>query len=292
MKLASLLAQYLYTNKRLDLPGIGSFLLDPSTTVEAESTKHRQAIPDGISFQNNQAAQDATELIGYICSKTGKMKALAASDLDSHLQLAQQFLNIGKPFTFEGIGSLVKIKTGFEFTPANIVVDKIKETPEKEVHGVAKKDTVEAKYQAYLSTPAAKNQWKKPVLVLLIFCGIGLAIWGGYTISTNNAEKEESALSNTETLPADTSQLKKPDSTIKATPPPTDYKYVLEVAQAKRAFKRYNQLVSNQWKIEMETKDSVQYKLFLRLPMSRDTTHIVDSLTVLTGRKVYVENQN
>ena len=66
------------------------------------------------------------------------------------------------------------------------------------------------------------------------------------------------------------------------------YKYVLEIAKAKRAFKRYNVLKDNLWDVKMETADSIQYKLFLLLPVRSDTTKVLDSLTVLSGRKVYL----
>ena len=70
---------------------------------------------------------------------------------------------------------------------------------------------------------------------------------------------------------------------------PDSYKYVLEVAKKKRAVKRYNQLKDIRWKVELETQDSIQYKLFMLLPALSDTSRTIDSLTVMTGRKVYIE---
>lgn len=297
MKLAYLLAQYLYTNKRLDLPGIGTFLLDPSANFESENSKQRSVMPEGISFQNDPSIRESPDLISFISAKSGKMKALAISDLESHLELAHQFLNIGKPFTFEGIGNLVKLRPGvFEFTAGTIISEKIIDSGEKEMHGLSKKETVEEKYQAYLSSPVARSRWRKPLIFFLVLCGIALAIWGGYTIATKNSEKDETDLAETntnQTIPVDTSRFNKPDTeVIQKENLTSNYKYVLEIAQAKRAFKRYNQLRDNQWKVELETKDSVQYKLFLILPASPDTTRILDSLTVMTGRKVYIEYEN
>src|SRR4051812_17926013 len=96
VKITTLLTQYLYTNHRLDLPGIGSFLLDASAIAQAENTKQRSVITEGISFENNPSIKEVPALIAFISAQSGKQKALAASDLDSHLELAQQFLNIGK----------------------------------------------------------------------------------------------------------------------------------------------------------------------------------------------------
>jgi hypothetical protein len=229
------------------------------------------------------------------------MKVLAESDLESHLQMVQQFLNINKPFSFDGIGTLVKVKQGeFEFTQGNIISNKLKDNPEKEKQAVSKKETVEAKYQAYLATPVAKSRWKKPVVVLLILCGIGLAIWGGYTISTKQAEKTEAVLSenNTNEQPAsaiDSTQLKKTDTpTEKIIPRHDNYKYVLEIAKANRAFTRYKTLMDTKLSnvVQLETTDSIQYKLFVLLPVTTDTTRIIDSLTSFLGKKVYIEHQN
>ncbi|MEI9810484.1 MAG: hypothetical protein WDO16_22885 [Bacteroidota bacterium] len=299
MKLAYLLAQYLYTNKRLDLPGIGTFKLDPAVAINTEnSSKQRSATPEGISFEQNTSILDSPDLISYISSKTGKMKALAIADLESHIELAQQFLNIGKPFTFEGIGHLVKTRPGeFEFTPGLIINDKTtKEITASDAPGLSKKETVEARYQAFLATPVARSRWRKPVVALLAFCGIALAIWGGYTISTRNSGNEESVLAAAanETVPyVDSSQLNKPDTTlIQKAAVPDSYKYVLQVSKAQKAFDRFKQLKTNRWDIKMETQDSIQYKLFIVLPTSIDTTRKLDSLTALTGKKVYIEYQN
>jgi hypothetical protein len=301
LKLAYVLAQYLYSNKRLDLPGIGTFKLDPSVIIDSDNSSRRSTTPEGISFESNASIRDAPELITYISAKTGKMKALAIADLESHIELAKQFLNIGRAYAFEGIGSLVKVKAGeFEFTPGTIFVnDKLsREMTGSDAQGLSKKETVEAKYQAFLSTPVIKSRWKKPVVALLVLCGIGLAIWAGYTISTKNAEDNEvlAETSNEPTIPyIDSSKLNKPDSTVIPKPPVSNnYKYVLEVLNANRAFKRYKQLKETELAevVGMETTDSVQFKLFVLYPSTTDTTKTINSLTAFLGKKVYIEPQN
>ncbi len=301
MKLAYYLAQYLYSNKRLDLPGIGTFFLDPSATIEIDNRKNRNEIPHGISFQNDSSIQDAPELVNYISSKTGKMKALAESDLESHLELSLQLLNLNKPVSFEGIGTLTKVKPGeYEFTQGDIIPDKPKNNSEKEKHSLSKKETVEEKYQAYLATPVIRSRWRKPVLALLILCGIGLAIWGGYFISTNRAENKQITASEDtidQSVPVpDTSMLTKRavDSIQKPASHADSFKYVLQISKAYTAFKRYDQLKDTKLAdaIQMETKDSIQYKLFVLLPATPDTSRVIDSLTAFLGRKVYIEHQN
>ena len=257
-------------------------------------------MPDGISFQNNPSIQHAPELVDFISSQSGKMKVLAESDLESHLQMVHQFLNINKPFSLDGIGTLVKVRQGLcEFTPGHIISNKPKDNPEKEKQTLSRKENLDAKYQAYLATPVVKSRWTKPVVVLLILCGIGLAIWAGYSISTQQTESAEATMpvNNIDhaKAPIDSTQVNKPSpGIIQKTNIAGNYKYVLEIAKANRAFNRLRTLKDSKLSkvVQMETADSVQYKLFVLLPVTRDTTRVIDSLTAFLGKKVYIERQN
>jgi len=297
LKIPSLLAQYLFCHQRLDLPGIGTFFLDNSAISAVENRKQRSNLLEGVSFESNPSLKETPELIAFIAQKTGKMKALAAADLDSHLQLSEQFLNIGKPFAFEGIGILSKGKNGeLEFTPITVLTEKLKEYQTKEAEPSAQKEPTAGDYESFLSPSTANPGWKKPVLGFFLVCGIGCTIWGGYEISKRANPKKstnpaESTLTSATQALTDSSLHEKDTVNPIATTLPVDsnYKYVLEVAKSKRAFKRYHQLKAIQWKVELETNDSIQYKLIMLLPVVADTSKTIDSLTVMTGRKVYIE---
>jgi hypothetical protein len=290
LKLAPVLAEYLYSNKRLDLPGIGIFLLDNAVSSDSES----------IRFESNHSVKESPGLIEFISAQTGKMKALAAADLSSHLELAQQFLNIGKPFLLEGIGSLVKIRQGeYSFSGADIPTEKLKDQSAKEAVATSATEESFSSYEPLLSKKITKLDWKKPALVLFTLIGTGLAIWGGYSIYKRTASKNEIAENNNiqsaaTTLVTDSSAFVKKDTNTMVAPvaaiPSGTYKFVLETAQKARAFSRYNTLKTYQWNVQMETKDSSQFKLYLLLPViASDTTRIMDSLTALNGRRVYIE---
>ena len=298
MKIPSLLAQYLYCHHRLDLPGLGTFLLDNTTISALENSKQRSALLEGVSFKSNPSLKEAPELIGFIAQKTGKMKALAASDLDSHLRTAEQFLNIGKPFALEGIGIISKGKKGdIEFTPITVSTEKVKEYNIKETELPSQKEQSSEGYESFLSPSKANLEWKKPVIGLLLVCGIGLTIWGGYEISKKANKNKPSNLTVSSitavTAPITDSNLVQKNENIEPNENlltiDNNYKYVLEVAKSKRAFKRYNQLKAIQWNVQLETKDSVQYKLFMLLPAVSDTSRTIDSLTAMSGKKVYIE---
>jgi len=307
VKLAPLLSQYLHTNKRLDLPGIGTFVLDNASITDNDGNK----IAEAVSFENSPVKTNSS-LIEFISAQTGKMKALAAADLDSFLELAQQFLNIGKPFLIEGIGSLVKIRSGhFAFTSGQIMPEKMKEYSAREISTTA---STEESFHEY-ANGKQKTGWKKPVAFLLLLSGIGFAIWGGYTVykKTNKQDnniteqsltadaitttpaKEDTSTTQIVTI-ADTVQIIKKDSTPvqSSNTKAGSYKFVVEVANKERGLQRYGTLKGWGLDIKMETTDSTNYKLFFRLPAAAaDTSRILDSLSALytpAWRKGFVEN--
>lgn len=308
MKFAPLLAQFLYIHKRLDLPGIGSFILDQSTIVDTEHSKQaKPALLEGVSFENNSSVVQSSELIAFIAGQTGKIKALAAADLESHLELAKQFLNIGKPFMFEGIGSLSKMQAGgFSFQPGHSITDKIKDSSIKEMAPIASVEEPVSDYRSIFYSKKVKTNWKKPLVILLLLAGIIGAIWGGYAVykkttvskkhnTTEEVKKEETAQvpDTNSTVAVDTNNTVPVNTVI--TIPTGNYKFIVETANKVRALKRYANLskmgVNN---IQMETKDSVSFNLFFVIPAAAaDTAHITDSLRrnyTPAGSRAYVEN--
>lgn len=300
MKITLLLAQYLYTHKRLDLPGIGTFLLDPSVAIEPEPDKNtKKDFGESITFENNPSIKENQALIDFIASHTGKIKALAAADLDSHLSLGLQFLNIGKPFMLEGIGSLVKMQAGqYAFTSGQLMPEVLKEQPSKQTHSAEIQEEAFSSYKDILRPRKEKLQWKKPVAFFLVVAGIALAIWGGYTIYKNSSAENE---------PVPTVEKKKTEEIVPATmimdstttkdtllppkdnvagPPPIavprgNYKFIVETAGRERAFKRFKLLKNLPTNIQLGTNDSITYQLFFMLPAAAaDTARIMDSLRI------------
>lgn len=302
LKLTHLLAQYLYKNKRLDLQGLGSFKLDSPVVIESDTNKQSKEISiEGITFENNTAIKEDPALIEFISKYSGKIKALASADLDSHLELAKQFLNIGKPFLFEGIGSLTKIRSGeYSFTPGNVLTEKL---TEQKIKDNSQKSTIEepvSDYQSTIYKKTGRSRWIKPIIFLSVIIGIGLAIWGGYTVYKKTSPKKNiNTLTNEpkdKTILLEDSVINTKDTTnsqpiTTAAIPAGSTKFILEVSNKERAIERFNRLKTFNWDVNMETKDSVSYKLYLLIPATAaDTSRILDSLTMLNGRKVYIEN--
>lgn len=298
MKLAPLLAQYLHTHKRLDLAGIGTFLLIEPAYKEPEQHKHdKQGGMENLSFESNTAIKQNPDLVQFIAAQTGKIKALASADLESHLTLAQQFLNIGNPFLFEGIGVLEKIKSGeYVLIPGTGMQEKTKEYASMEKPDTHASGEFHNDYKKIFYSGKVKIKWRKPVVIILIIAGLALAVWGGYivykkTIAKNNSVSEDNN-KNEETVPVKDSVMFQKDSAVAPVQNTLSgmQKFILEVCNAKRAYERYDRLKTFLWDVQLETKDSITYKLFLILPASAsDTSHIIDSLSLLSGRRVYIE---
>jgi hypothetical protein len=174
------------------------------------------------------------------------------------------------------------------------LTEKVKDFQGKDTEPVAPKEPgPDKKYESFLSPSKTSVGWKRPVVGLILVCGVGAAVWGGYMISQRVKKNNKTTLSENNqpaVQPITDSATVYQDTTATQVVPQADpdYKYILEVAKSKRALKRYNQLKELDWNVQIETTDSIQYKLFMRLPVS-DTTKTLDSLMAMTGRKVYIE---
>lgn len=235
MKLPQLLSLYLYQNKKLDLPGIGTFILDPSTVIPEVSDKNPQIPATGISFKNTVVKSADDALIQFIKEHTGKMKPLAAADLDFFLTTGKQLLNIGKVFYLEGIGTLVKINNGtFDFTPGEYSTTRLEEpSQEKKERTEKKKTTFDEPDHEYETRPTEPrtNNVRQVLLVTFAIAALVAIGWGGYHLykrntfieptpentatiipDTPNVDTSKSATARASSQRSDTGLSRKPDS--------------------------------------------------------------------------------
>lgn len=295
MKLDPILSQYFHTHNELHLPGIGSFYKETSAVYEDDSKQSRNRFQGQIKFDPKVSKTNDEELVEFISANTGKMKTLADSDLQSFLELAIQFLNIGKAFVLDDIGTLVKNNEGnLRFIPYN-EPEKYKDPSSIDATTTIKSDEAFGPYNDKSRNKG--NTWQKPLAFILLLAFISLAIWGGYWLYRKSTNNNNTVKTNNQTpaiIPIeDTVQAVVPaDTSVNTTPGSAqDYKFVLETSNRERALYRYNQLRSYFWDVKLETADSVIYKITMHLPATAaDTLRIKDSLTTLTGRRVSIEN--
>lgn len=321
LKISSLLAQYLYAHQQLSLPGIGRFILNSAEPVIPETGRNaKQGIQQSVEFIADSTIKEVPELISFIASQTGKIKALAAADLESFLELGNQFLNIGKPFVLEGIGSLEKKQSGeleFSSGPSSPVM--IRESVVKESPVAGTEEDIPDYKSVFYQAKKTKANWKKPAAILLMLAGLVLAIWGGYTVYKRTTARNSKATEekvNPETVPVsettavtETAVSEKapvPDTAGKtqtapslvvapaASAPAGTFKFVIETAARERALSRYARLKAFGLDIKMETRDSARFNIYFLLPASpADTARMVDSLRVIytpAGNRAFVEN--
>jgi hypothetical protein len=337
LKVDNLLAQYLYQYKKLSLTGIGIFTLDDSAVLSDDNAKTKAPI-EGISFVSKPIGQFDDSLIEFIKLQTGKMKALAQADLDSYVMLAHQFLNIGKPFYLEGIGTLQKNRDGsFNFHPGTSLPVKSDENDPKKKQGSA--DETNA------ANEKTNINYRGLILGAGIIATLLVVAWGGYYLYNKNTDNNNAAQNSNVRIMADSQVTKniapdtanqQPNTTSSApaaTPPATTanppatqatsrptvnppttmihaptnqtpengFKFVLETPHKRRALKRFENIKDSKMledfdsKIQMETTDSVNFKIFIVVPcQAADTTHYKDLLNAWyygnTDLKVKIEH--
>jgi hypothetical protein len=191
LKLPLLLSQFLYQTKKLDLPGIGRFTLDPAAVLPQESERGIHTPASGISFTNLTIHNPDDALVSFLQTHTGKMKPLAASDLDFFLTTGRQLLNIGKAFHLEGIGTLIKNMEGkLDFAPGDYSTARLDDPGP----GPGRKEKSQARQAAAEEAAGRYEPRSNHLRQLLLLGGIigGLVIigWGGYTLYKRNTVPE------------------------------------------------------------------------------------------------------
>ena len=280
-----MIVQHLYNNKQVSLQGIGTFKLDNFIPVQTDPDKE-PVIPAGaILFEYNPRATEDAALIDSIVLLTKKIKPLATADLDSYLMLGRQFLNIGKPFIIEGLGTLDRTREGqLEFIPGiftNLKVEAPKALKENEG------EVISGLFNDYGTKPQSNS--KRNIAIVITIIVLGVLGWAVYHYLFNNkvTESNETPV----TALTDTTEVKKDsiivppvqDSSSQKLLPDSDgytFRVVFKVTNSQAAAKvSMNKLNSWGHKVIMYTEDSVHYKLaeLFKLPLS-DTARIRDSL--------------
>ncbi len=285
MKLSPALAKYLAANKRLSLPRIGTFTSEGGYDPEFDGK--RTTVLANVSFKNEKITGFDEDLVEFIAKETGKMKILAESDLTSQLDDVLQYLNTGKPYFFTDIGTLARKQNGdFEFfaekyTPVS------EKKKEKDIP-ITEKNHIP---QSYIDNTRTGRRNLKPALIIIILAIIAIAATVWFYINsqdTNLTEVEDTEEAvPVQALAADS--LAAQDTASTAAVLPNTYSYVLEIAKEPRASRRFNQLKSINWPVELEVLDSVNKRIVMKLPRAgADTARIKDSLSVLSGRTVFI----
>lgn len=295
LKLSALFGKYLYQHKTLSLPGLGVFSLDPSAAIPETTDKNFHEIYQHITFRQQPVLKPDEELIDFIRTHTGKIRPLAESDLESYLSDGKILLNIGKPFYFEGIGTLQKNRQGtYDFIPGLPLVDRLS-VQQEEISAEDAQQRFDPE-PARNYTSGNNNSLKAVLVVLAILLGLAAIVWGGYLLyNSGNNTSEGTAIGDSSVVVAPDSNTVNQgldsvqgDSLMDLSPATgTDsIRYVIETTPNKtRALRRFSQLQLNGQDIRMRVNgDSTLFDLYFTLPVATgDSTRIKDSLKRFYG---------
>ena len=297
MKTEQLIVQYLYSNKKVTLQEMGVFTITSDIHIPEDSDKDIVLPVDAIQFVYDPKAPVDDGLVAFIMESTRKIKPLAYSDLESFIILNKQFLNIGKPLVFEGLGTLQKTQVGhYSFTQAATSHVINEEMP--------KLITEKLKEKVTFATPQKEKNTgnnKTALWVLLGVIVLGAALATIYFMNKNKKEignVNETVSNIVDTLPekntADTTAavVNKPAVIVPNNLNDSNSFYIVikefsDLATAQKSFKK---LTSYGNKLVLTTKDSSTYKM--RMPFIKpltDTLRVKDSLAKFFQAKTYVE---
>jgi hypothetical protein len=295
MKTEQLIVQYLYSNKKVTLQDMGVFSITSDIHIPEDSDKDIVLPADSIQFVYDPKAPVDDGLVAYIMESTRKIKPLAYSDLESFIILNKQFLNIGKPLVFEGLGTLQKTQIGhYAFTQA-ATSHVINEEMPKLITEKLKEKVTFATPQKEKSTGSSKTALG--IVIGLLTVGVILA--AVYFINKKDTGVTNNVVSNiVDTLPTKktidttTAVSVKPVVTVPQNINDSNSFYVVikefsDLALAEKSFKK---LTSYGNKLVLSTKDSVTYKM--RMPFVKplaDTLRVKDSLSKFFQAKAYIE---
>lgn len=309
MKLPLLLAQYLYQNKKLTLPGIGTFTIENGQQPVPLEDKHASH-PVPVQFQPTTEKEFDPILIDFIKTQTGKMRSLAQADLESYIMDIKEFINIGKPCFLEGIGSLIKNRDGsYSFSPGEAISTKL-----EEIQPVAHEKAAAVHDKDYYTETPTRNTARNLLVLFAAVAGLGLIGWGGYFFyskyqseqagkmplaDSGNTVLETPAVNANDSLVQDSAitvipAVKDTASSAPAVSPAGNvsqqWNFVLRKGSPAAARKRFQQLKEYGTPVELKVVDSTFAKVYITMPCAiSDTLRIKDSLKVYYGYPVTIE---
>jgi hypothetical protein len=285
MKIEPLLVRYLLQNKSVSLQHIGHFELLNNEPILQNPSDDKIDLDGKVAFHYDAKANEDVGFIRFIMEHSKKIYPLAQSDLESYAVLAKQFLNLGKPVIFHGIGRLIKKQDEtYVLLPAGT-------NPMLHDHTVIPADVTDHKEGLHaqkidFSSPAKRGASQNKTLPLMILVGL-MGIATAFIFYYNQKDITTTSAPNTDTnsinvvgsVLSDSTQLDSIPVHLLIT---GAYPNKLDAEKMKREFK--DSTMMN--KIEITTNDSLTYQLsFLVKRALSDTANFRDSLQRFTKIK-------
>lgn len=298
MTFEELLVKYIYQHKKVSLEGFGTVTLSAAVPDTEMIHKNRHIAVEGISFEHNLKAVTDENFVVFFAQQKGKIKPLAMSDIESHLQLARQLMNIGNPYQVDGLGSFEKQNNGSVLLlPGHYIVpfgDNMALPGRMKERAEAPPEKRRSEEPASGSSGLSNDAKKILILVatVLIVLIAGWFIWSKF--AGNQTGSNIPAIPSADSVrpigSADTPATSLQPSATAVVPQWKAYfRQITEKQDALAKFKAY----SANKTVMMETADSVTFRLYVLIesPVS-DTTKKIDSLKGIFVRPIKLERAN
>lgn len=294
MKIEQLIVQHLYNSKKLSLQDIGHFTLSQDITIPLENEKDFTLPENAITFESDRKAKQDDDLIDFIVTHSRKMKPLATSDLESYTLLARQFLNIGKPFSIEGLGVIQQNQQGsYDFSQVHQMNSKLEAVPPP----LQDKREDEISFTSTGKEIKSNKIWIWPVMIISVIAIISLIFYFIKGSKKHEVDIPSPSISKINNLPIkDTAKAILPAKDSLAVEPVTrkdsvHFTIVLKEYYSKEAaYRAFNRLTGYGHQLLVYPKDSLIYKVAMPFttPLN-DTLRARDSLKILFGGRPYIE---
>jgi type II secretory pathway pseudopilin PulG len=262
-------------------------------------SKNRHIPIEGVNFICNSKAQTDPEFVVFFSQNKGKIRPLAESDIESHLQLARQLMNIGKPYEVEGLGMFAMkqdgtmvLHVGHYSIPA---VD-----PASQPGRLRERTEQEQKEESEQSENSMGRGAKKALIiagVLLLLLVAGWYFWSTRQPSESTAQQQiadstaraDSLARLADTVPAPSL----PSTAILPADTTPAWKVIFRTFSGKDRVDAMKELyMKYDSTLQVETADSSTFRMFVLVKKpAADTTALKDSLAKVFSRTVTLERQ-
>lgn len=288
-----LLVKYLYQHKHVSLQGFGSVTLTATIPDSDLIHKNRQIAVEGASFEYNNKALTDEEFVNFFSQQRGKIKPLAISDIESHLQLAKQLMNIGKPYEVEGLGLFALKKDGtMELIPGNYTIPVADNSFQP--GRLRERTEQQEKNEAETASNGISSGFKKGLLIFAVLIALGMAGW--FIWSQFLAVEPESAITNPveDSIQQANALAALQDSLMQqAQKDSLQWRAYFRSFVGKERVNSLLKLYNQNPDVKVETTDSTNFRLYILLesPVS-DTAFKIDSLKKIFLRPITLEKVN
>ncbi|CAN5715015.1 hypothetical protein BH10BAC2_BH10BAC2_17240 [soil metagenome] len=172
------LAKYFALNKKLILPGIGSFntAIQPAQLEFVEKTLH--APVHTITFQQDESADD-TNFISFLIKETGHGQYEAANRFNQFVTQLKEKLQSGIALQLPGLGVLTNNGAAYAFTAESlhqffpgIIAERVIRQNAQHAVRVGEDEKTSTEMHAMLNQEAVQDRWGIGAIVLAV---VGIA---------------------------------------------------------------------------------------------------------------------